>query len=212
MNERRLESKLGFGFAAREVSRVSVATHDGEFRRAARSKSRPNSTSSEPRAASLPISGALWSLTLIALIVSGAANPSWGDESRPHSATELVYGVDSAEYFASISVLTSPANQWLPDKSPFPVIIAAFSGKAKSHLMERHNRLRTIELNKLEYKTVGSPYFKGYPSELPSAPVWYLVLEFRCISVDGVRLDRSDSTVVMMLDGTILRMVKKGKQ
>ena len=127
-----------------------------------------------------------------------------------------VFGNGNADFVATLQAIESPGNKWKPGKEPFPVDMAECARKAKRHLLRQQPAIpSTVNLISAEIRpfTMALVNREGKPLRLVENQkvAWYLVFTFSTALPDGRRLEDEDCTVGMLLDGTVLEMVKRRK-
>jgi hypothetical protein len=125
-----------------------------------------------------------------------------------------VFGRRDADFVATLHTIESPANRWRAGEEPFPVDVAEFARRAKQHLLRRHPDISgtvnciSAEIAPFTMKTLASKDVPEEPSNRQRV-AWYLVFTFSVWLPNGKQLDAEERTVGVMLDGTILEMVKR---
>jgi len=146
---------------------------------------------------------------LLLLACLGAEFRSKDQKSLVHA----VFGTVSADFVTNVQEIQSSANRWKPGEEPIPIDVAVFSERAKQHVLQRHPELSTVTFISMEIapfavETLASKDVPAGPSKIQNV-AWYIVFIFSVWLPNGEQLDIDERTVGMMLDGTILEMVKK---
>jgi len=134
-----------------------------------------------------------------------------------HTNMLHVFSAGNIQFFAGLETVRSPANSWAPGEQPLAVDFEKLTIAAKQHLVRRHGKsiasssLRALDIRPFYFRNPATENERRRPGE-KQRPAWYLVFQFSDVLADGRRLDLDECKVAMMLDGTILEMVKRTEQ
>lgn len=146
----------------------------------------------------------IWTVTRIA-VSSDAKQP-----------THLLFSMGKTDFVVPVHVLESPRNLWKPGKKNLPADLSEFGRKAKQHLLGHRPEIpTTVNLLTAEIRALGvmPRQLNGTPDVQTNSEseIWYLVFTFSNRMPDGKLLPWEDCTVGMMLDGSFVQTIKKGK-
>jgi hypothetical protein len=150
---------------------------------------------------------------LLCLLVC-ALRGVYSAELRP--GLHAVFGNGNADFVATLQAIESPGNSWKPGKELLPVDLSECARKAKRYLLRQQPGIPSeVKLISAEIRPFIMSSFnrEGEPQgpEENQKIAWYMVFTFSNALPDGRQLEDEDRTVGMMLDGTILEMVKRRK-